>query len=92
MDGLWNSFFGCWHKHTSFPITSRKNAPQGQRSTIRDTYIVCLDCGKHLPYSWEQMKVVKHKSKAQERLESHTVEENRAGGWLSRHRWSSRET
>ncbi|MCX6618129.1 MAG: hypothetical protein NTZ98_18800 [Acidobacteria bacterium] len=23
-----------------------------------DTYVVCLDCGKEMPYSWEEMRLV----------------------------------
>jgi hypothetical protein len=49
--------FGCSHKRTSFPITLRTTA---QRSgPARETYIVCLECGREFPYSWEEMKVVR---------------------------------
>lgn len=40
----------CWHRKTSFPHTPKKGEP---------TYIVCLDCGRHLPYDWEKMGRVK---------------------------------
>jgi hypothetical protein len=52
-----DAFFGCWHHHYSFPITIKK----GKRSSAAfatGTYVVCLDCGKELPYDWKQMKVV----------------------------------
>ena len=56
-----NVFFGCWHQRYSFPITIKK----GQRSHAAyatGTYVVCLDCGKELPYDWKQMKIVSGKS------------------------------
>jgi hypothetical protein len=27
-------------------------------SSVTGTYVVCLDCGKELPYDWDSMKVV----------------------------------
>lgn len=42
--------FSCWHRHISRPFTLRGR-----------TYEVCLDCGKELPYSLEQMSRVKGK-------------------------------
>jgi hypothetical protein len=51
------SFFGCWHGRYSFPITVKR----GQRAAaalVTGTYVVCLDCGKELPYDWQQMKIV----------------------------------
>lgn len=57
-----NAFFGCWHQHYSFPITIKK----GERSKAAfptGTYVVCLDCGKELPYDWKQMKVVSEKER-----------------------------
>ena len=52
-----DAFFGCIHNHYSFPITVKK----GRRSaaaTVTGTYVVCLDCGKEMPYDWKQMKIV----------------------------------
>jgi len=54
---LFESFFGCWHGHYSFPITVKR----GRRSAaalVTGTYVVCLDCGRELPYDWKQMKIV----------------------------------
>ncbi len=49
-------FFGCAHKKTSFPITLRA----GDRADAEPpTYIVCLDCGKEIPYSWDEMRVTR---------------------------------
>ena len=52
-----SGLFGCWHTHYSFPITVKK----GRRSPAAfatGTYVVCLDCGKELPYDWKQMKII----------------------------------
>jgi hypothetical protein len=54
-----DALFGCWHHRYSFPITVKK----GQRSRSHaalatGTYVVCLDCGKEMPYDWKQMKIV----------------------------------
>ena len=53
----WQSLFGCWHGCYSFPITVKR----GRRSAaaaVTGTYVVCLECGKELPYDWHQMKIV----------------------------------
>ena len=62
----WLDFlFGCTHQNTSFPITHRQKPADGrQRSGVPTaTYVVCLDCGKEFPYSWEQMKFLRGKDK-----------------------------
>lgn len=46
MVGLANLFCGCSHGKTTFPITLQAS-----------TYIVCLECGLHLPYDWSRMRV-----------------------------------
>ena len=51
------SLFGCSHEKTTFPITLKGS--ERVPSNFPRTYIVCLDCGKELPYSWAEMKVVK---------------------------------
>ena len=53
---LLNALFGCAHKNYTFPRSVRR----GQRSagSLTGTYVVCLDCGKELPYDWNAMKVV----------------------------------
>ena len=59
---LWLDFlFGCTHQSTSLPITRRRKTAAGsQRSDApRETYVVCLDCGKEFPYSWEEMKFLR---------------------------------
>lgn len=54
---LVNLLFGCWHKHYSFPITTRGSRRSGAAS-VTGTYVVCLDCGKEFPYDWQEMKLV----------------------------------
>lgn len=55
---LLDVFFGCWHTHYSFPITVRRNSRRIKAASLTGTYVVCLDCGKELPYDWNEMKVV----------------------------------
>jgi hypothetical protein len=52
-----DAFFGCWHNHYSFPITVKKGR-KSPAAFATGTYVVCLDCGKELPYDWKQMKIV----------------------------------
>jgi hypothetical protein len=49
--------FGCRHGNYSFPITLKpgRSRPIAVRT---GTYVVCLDCGRELPYDWSRMKVV----------------------------------
>jgi hypothetical protein len=49
--------FGCTHNHYSFPITVKKNT-RSRASFPTGTYVVCLDCGREMPYDWKQMKIV----------------------------------
>lgn len=40
-------FFGCSHGHLTRPFTLQAHS-----------YKVCLDCGKHFPYSLEKMRTL----------------------------------
>jgi hypothetical protein len=56
---VFDMLFGCWHKHYSFPITTKKGTGNhSQAARVTGTYVVCLDCGKEFPYDWNQMKVL----------------------------------
>ena len=55
---LVDAFFGCWHTHYSFPITVRRGAQRSRAASVTGTYVVCLDCGKEMPYDWKDMKVL----------------------------------
>ena len=53
-----NALFGCWHTHYSFPQTVRPGTRRNRAASLTGTYVVCLDCGKELPYDWQEMRVV----------------------------------
>jgi hypothetical protein len=58
MAKLFNAFFGCWHRHYSFPMTTRNRSLRaGAAASVTGTYVVCLDCSKELPYDWTEMKI-----------------------------------
>jgi hypothetical protein len=54
---LFDSFFGCRHSHYTFPISVRP-ASRSSASKLTGTYVACLDCGRELPYDWQEMKVI----------------------------------
>ena len=62
LNALLNSFLGCSHKRTTFPITptrgmssvSSRRMPESRTGT----YVACLDCGQELAYDWKSMRVV----------------------------------
>ena len=55
---LFDAFFGCWHSHYSFPITVRRGVRRNAAAKLTGTYVVCLDCGKELPYDWKEMRII----------------------------------
>jgi hypothetical protein len=55
---LIDALFGCWHSHYSFPITIRQGLRRNPAAMPTGTYVVCLDCGKELPYDWQEMRIV----------------------------------
>jgi len=57
---LLSTIFGCWHVRYSFPITIKRGT-RSHASFTTGTYVVCLDCGKELPYDWQRMKIVRGK-------------------------------
>src|SRR3989442_15179736 len=57
IDSLVKTFLSCSHRKLAFPITV-KNDPHVPGSRYgRRTYVICLDCGTELPYSWEEMRI-----------------------------------
>ena len=58
MEKLIGLLFGCWHSRYSFPVTIRGTARRPQAAALTGTYVACLDCGKELPYDWQEMKVI----------------------------------
>jgi predicted transcriptional regulator len=53
-----DAFFGCSHKHYSFPITARPGQRRSEAASVTGTYVVCLDCGKEFAYDWQEMRFV----------------------------------
>jgi len=58
MARMMDALFGCWHARYSFPITVRRGTRRSKAASVTGTYVVCLDCGKEMPYDWQQMKVL----------------------------------
>lgn len=58
VDKLFDAIFGCWHGNYSFPISTRKGSRRNSAASLTGTYVVCLDCGKEMPYDWQDMKVI----------------------------------
>jgi Fe2+ or Zn2+ uptake regulation protein len=54
---LFNFFFGCTHRNTTFPFSARSNGAVRNHHN-HAAYVVCLDCGKEFPYSWEEMRIL----------------------------------
>ena len=59
-------FFGCWHSRYSFPVTIRGKGRRPQAAALTGTYVACLDCGKELPYDWQEMKVIASSAETRE--------------------------
>jgi len=49
--------FRCSHEKLSTPITLPAPPDVLTGKTV-ETYVVCLDCGRKFPYSWEKMKIM----------------------------------
>ena len=56
--------FDCVHPHTTWP----------HRDPAGLAYVCCIDCGRELPYSLQQMKIVTRQERVQDL--SQTVETN----------------
>jgi hypothetical protein len=50
---LLNALFGCSHRKTTFPLTTRRKGNAG----CAETYVVCLNCGTEFAYDWQTMKI-----------------------------------
>jgi hypothetical protein len=58
LDRLLDGIFGCFHTNYGFPVTIRSRERQKGAASVTGTYVVCLDCGKELPYDWQNMRVL----------------------------------
>ena len=59
---------GCRHTHYSFPVTVRGKARRPKAAMLTGTYVACLDCGREMPYDWQDMKVITSPERHRERL------------------------
>jgi hypothetical protein len=64
LNDMLDTFFGCSHKHYSFPITARPGQRRSEAASVTGTYVVCLDCGKEFAYDWQEMRFVSSRPKA----------------------------
>jgi hypothetical protein len=55
---LFDLVFGCRHANYSFPFSAKAAALRSRAASSTGTYVVCLSCGKELPYDWNAMRVV----------------------------------
>ena len=53
-----DAMFGCRHSNYGFPRTTRPISKRSAVAALTGTYVVCLDCGKELPYDWSGMRVL----------------------------------
>jgi hypothetical protein len=58
MAKLFDALFGCKHSNYTFPISVRSRSRRNPAALLTGTYVACLDCGKELPYDWQDMKIV----------------------------------
>ncbi len=73
---IFDALFGCWHKRTGFPITSKPGQRRCEAASQTGTYVVCLDCGTEFAYDWKKMRVLSP-SKKQHYAQAHVeVEAN----------------
>jgi hypothetical protein len=70
-----NALFGCWHTHYSFPQTVRAGTRRNRAASVTGTYVVCLDCGKELPYDWQEMRIVSDADASSGRVRSLATKE-----------------
>jgi len=55
--------YGCSHRRTTFPITLRSGVGvDGQQSGQAETYLACLECGRHLAYDWSAMRITSQRA------------------------------
>ena len=49
---LYAELFDCQHKRYCFPITMRRAS-----NSYKETFVVCLDCGREYAYDFSEMKL-----------------------------------
>jgi hypothetical protein len=53
LGSLYDLFFGCRHRRTSFPLSPSVKPGMPPE----EMYVVCLDCGKRFHYRWDLMRI-----------------------------------
>ncbi len=71
---FFESVFGCRHNRYSFPISVRSRS-RSQASSLTGTYVVCLDCGREMPYDWNEMKVISSAAEKRNYTESLAIKQ-----------------
>jgi len=72
---LFDTLFGCAHSRYGFPITIRSGQRRNQAAFLTGTYVVCLDCGREMPYDWNEMRVIASPSERRQYLRALTTKE-----------------
>lgn len=72
---IFDALFGCWHTHISFPQTVRPGTRRSRAASVTGTYVVCLNCGKELPYDWQEMRVVAESERSPSTVQSLATKE-----------------
>jgi len=72
---LFDAVFGCTHQRYGFPITIRSGQRRNQAASLTGTYVVCLDCGREMPYDWEEMRVISSPSERRAYLQALATKE-----------------
>jgi hypothetical protein len=72
---LFDALFGCWHTHYSFPQTIRAGSRRNRAASLTGTYVVCLNCGRELPYDWQEMRIVTDTNRASSGVHSLATKE-----------------
>jgi hypothetical protein len=52
------SIFRCPHPNFTFPRSPRKGTKRPDAAVVTGCYVVCTECGRELPYDWNEMRVV----------------------------------
>ncbi len=61
---LVDRFSVCSHRKTTLPMTRWVGATADtQRGATGEMYVVCLDCGRTLPYDWKKMRLGNQRAK-----------------------------
>jgi RNase P subunit RPR2 len=52
----------CAHRRTTFPMTLRASVSVGGRQSAQsETYMACLECGRHFAYDWTTMRIARRR-------------------------------